>query len=75
MDVEYLVHPSRTYKYTSEKQLCVLQFSAHKALHVVVTVGQINMTIITMKHFNCIKYHFSNSLIILSKISLKVKLK
>ncbi len=29
---------------TPEKQLCVLQFSAHEALYVVVNVGQINMT-------------------------------
>ncbi len=36
---------------------CVLQFSAHKVLYVVVNVGQINMTkIIIMKHFNWIKY-------------------
>ncbi len=42
---------------TPEKQLCVLQFSAHKDLYVVVNVGQINMTKIKiMKHFNCIKY-------------------
>ncbi len=38
---------------TSEKQLCLLQFSAHETLHVVVNVGQINMTnIIIMTHFN-----------------------
>ncbi len=30
--------------FTPEKQLCVLQFSAHEALYVVVNVGQINMT-------------------------------
>ncbi len=36
----------------SEKQLCVLQFSAHEALHGVVNVEQINVTkIIIMKHF------------------------
>ncbi len=29
---------------TPEKQLFVLQFSAHEALYVVVNVGQINMT-------------------------------
>ncbi len=29
---------------TPEKQLCVLQFSAHETLYVVVNVGQINMT-------------------------------
>ncbi len=47
------------YNYTSDKQLCMLQFSAHEAPHVVVNmvnVGQINMTKIIMKHFNCIKY-------------------
>ncbi len=43
--------------YTPEKQLCLLQFSAHEACYVVVNVWQINMTkIIIMKHLNLIKY-------------------
>ncbi len=33
----------RPYYITSDKQLCVLQFNAHKALHVVDNVGVINM--------------------------------
>ncbi len=48
---------NKTTYLTSKKQLCVLQFSAYEALHVVVKAGQINMTIIIiMKNFNYIEY-------------------
>ncbi len=43
---------------TSYKSLCVLQFSAHEAFHVVVNVDMIIMIkfdkIIITKHFNCL---------------------
>ncbi len=51
-----ICYGSRSVGDTPEKQLCVFQFSAHEALHVVVKVGMINMTriiIIIIMHFNC----------------------
>ncbi len=35
---------SKNLTFTSEKQLCLLQYNASGARHVVVNVGQINMT-------------------------------
>ncbi len=62
--------------YTTEKQLCTKQFSAHEALDMLVNVEQINMTkTINKEAFYLHKiYDFSNGLRILWKVSLKVKL-